>query len=241
LYVDKDNALTDRKMKHRIVRRIERPPADIVRLLGELGVATVHEAQGRTGLMRPYMRPLYPGAGLAAPAITVSCHPGDNLMIHAAMEVCSPGDVLVVAPVSESYDGMFGELLATSCRAHGVAGLVIDAGVRDTADLIEMKFPVWSKAVSAQGTVKAAAGSVNIDVVCAGALVHPGDVVIGDQDGVVVVPRRDAAEVAKLGELRRAKEERSRERLRAGELGLDMYNLRAKLAELGVEYVESDE
>jgi 4-hydroxy-4-methyl-2-oxoglutarate aldolase len=228
-------------MKPRIVRRIARPPAEIVRLLGELGVATVHEAQGRTGLMRPYMRPLYPAARLAAPAVTVSCHPGDNLMIHAALEVCAPDDVLVVAPVSESSDGMFGELLATSCRAHGIAGLVIDAGVRDSADLTAMNFPVWSKAISAQGTVKSSAGSVNIDVVCAGAIVHPGDVIVADHDGVVVVPREHATEVAKLAQQRQAKEERNRERLRAGELGLDMYGLRAKLSELGVEYVESDE
>jgi len=191
--------------------------------------------------MRPYMRPLYPSARLAAPAITVSCHPGDNLMIHAAVEVCSAGDVLVVAPVSESSDGMFGELLAVSCRAHGVVGLVVDAGVRDTADLTAMNFPVWSKTISAQGTVKSSAGSVNIDMVCAGAVVHPGDVIVGDHDGVVVVRRENAAEVARLGQQRQAKEERSRERLRSGELGLDMYGLRPKLAELGVEYVDSDE
>ena len=228
-------------MKPKIVRKVERSPADVVRLLGVLGVATVHEAQGRTGLMRPYLRPIYPAARLAAPAITVSCHPGDNLMIHAAIEVCAPGDVLVVAPVSDSADGMFGELLAVSCRAHGVVGLVIDAGVRDTADLIAMNFPVWSKAVSAQGTVKSTAGSVNIDVVCAGALVRAGDVIIGDQDGVVVVPREHAAEVARLAQERQTKEERNRERLRAGELGLDMYGLRAKLTELGVEYVDSED
>jgi 4-hydroxy-4-methyl-2-oxoglutarate aldolase len=227
-------------MKNKIVRHIERPPVNIVRLLGELGVATVHEAQGRIGLMRPYMRPVYPAARLAAPAITVSSHPGDNLMIHAALEVCSPGDVLVVAPVAESTDGMFGELLGTSCQAHGVVGLVIDAGVRDCAELTVMGFPVWSKAISAQGTVKATAGSVNIDVVCAGALVHPGDIIVADQDGVVVVARADAGEVAKLGEQRRAKEEAARQRLRTGELGLDMYSLRAKLAELGVEYVDSE-
>ena len=228
-------------MQPRVVRKINRPPADVVRLLGELGVATVHEAQGRTGLMRPYMRPIYPAARLAAPAITVSCHPGDNLMIHAAVEVCSPGDVLVVAPLSESSDGMFGELLAVSCRAHGVVGLVMDAGVRDSADLIAMNFPVWSKAISAQGTVKATAGSVNIDIICAGALVHPGDVIVGDQDGVVVVPREDAVTVAGLAKQRQAKEVRSRERLGAGELGLDMYGLRSKLAELGVKYVDSEE
>lgn len=225
-------------MKPVIVRRIPRPDAEIVRVLGELGVATVHEAQGRTGLMRPYMRPVYPAARLAAPAVTVSCHPGDNLMIHAAMEVCRPGDVLVVAPVSESTDGMFGELLAVSCRAHGVVGLVIDAGVRDTSDLTAMQFPVWSKAISAQGTVKATAGSVNVDVVCAGAMVHPGDVIVGDQDGVVVVKREAAVEMANLADQRRAKEERTREKLRSGELGLDMYGLRARLAELGVEYLD---
>jgi 4-hydroxy-4-methyl-2-oxoglutarate aldolase len=226
-------------MNPKIVRQIARPPAKVISLLGELGVATVHEAQGRTGLMRPYVRPLYSGARLAGPAITVSCHPGDNLMIHAAVEICRPGDVLVVAPTSESTDGMFGELLAVSCRAHGVAGLVIDAGVRDSADLTAMNFPVWSKAVSAQGTVKSAAGAVNIAVVCAGALVHPGDVIVADQDGVAVVPAQAAEQVSKLGLQRREKEERTRERLRAGELGLDIYDLRAKLAELGVEYVDS--
>jgi 4-hydroxy-4-methyl-2-oxoglutarate aldolase len=226
-------------MNPKIVRQIARPPARVISLLGELGVATVHEAQGRTGLMRPYMRPLYSGARLAGPAITVSCHPGDNLMIHAAVEICRPGDVLVVAPTSESTDGMFGELLAVSCRAHGVAGLVIDAGVRDSADLTAMNFPVWSKAVSAQGTVKSAAGAVNIAVVCAGALVHPGDVIVADQDGVAVVPAQAAEQVSKLGLQRQEKEERTRERLRAGELGLDIYDLRAKLAELGVEYVDS--
>jgi 4-hydroxy-4-methyl-2-oxoglutarate aldolase len=227
-------------MKNQIVRHIERPPAEVVRWLGELGVATVHEAQGRTGLMRPCMRPIYPAARLAGPAITVSSHPGDNLMIHAALEVCRPGDVLVVAPVAESTDGMFGELLATSCRARGVVGLIIDAGVRDSTDLTAMAFPVWSKAISAQGTVKATAGSVNIDLVCAGALVHPGDVIVADQDGVVVVARGDAREVARLGEERRAKEESARQRLAEGELGLDLYSLRAKLRELGVQYIDSE-
>jgi 4-hydroxy-4-methyl-2-oxoglutarate aldolase len=226
-------------MNPKIVRKIERPSADIVRELGKQGVATVHEAQGRTGLMYPYMRPIYSGARLAAPAITVLCHPGDNMMIHAALEVCSPGDVLVVATLSESSDGMFGELLATSCQAHGVVGLIIDAGVRDTADLTTMNFPVWSKAISSQGTVKATAGFVNVDMVCAGALVHPGDVVIADQDGVVVVSRQHAAETVKLGQQRMAKEEAARARLRNGELGLDMYDLRSKLKELGVEYVDS--
>jgi 4-hydroxy-4-methyl-2-oxoglutarate aldolase len=220
------------------VRSISRPEAEVIQRLGELGVATVHEAQGRAGLMKPYMRPIYSTAKVAGPAVTVLSHPGDNLMIHAAVEICQPGDVLVVALVSESTDGMFGELLACSVRAHGVAGVVIDAGVRDVADLTEMKFPVWSKAICAQGTVKETAGSVNVDVVCAGALVHPGDIIIGDLDGIVVVPREQAAEVTRLGGERLAKEQRSRERLSSGELGVDMYGLRAKLASLGVKYLE---
>ena len=225
-------------MGHKVVRRIQRPAADDVKLLGELGVATVHEAQGRSGLMRPYMRPIYPAAKVAAPAVTVSCQPGDNLMIHAAVEVCQPGDILVVVTTSESTDGMFGELLATSLQAHGVVGLIIDAGVRDVAELTDMKFPVWAKAVSAQGTVKASPGSVNVPVVCAGALVNPGDVIVGDADGVAVVPRAAAAEIAQLGSQRRSKEEKTRERLAKGELGVDFYGLRAKLKELGVEYVD---
>lgn len=188
--------------------------------------------------MRPYMRPIYGTAKAAGSAITISCQPGDNLMIHAAMELCQAGDLLVVTTMSESTDGMFGELLAVSARAHGVVGLVIDAGVRDVADLTAMNFPVWSKAVSAQGTVKATAGSVNVPVVCAGANVRPGDVIVGDVDGVVVVPGPEAAAVARLGAERLAKEEKSRARLRQGELGLDFYGLRAKLAELGVEYVD---
>jgi len=223
-------------MKPIIVREITRPAVDVVNELGELGVATVHEAQSRTGLMRPYMRPSFADARVAGPAITVLCHPGDNLMIHAALDVAKAGDVLVVATLSESTDGMFGELLATSCQARGVAGSVIDAGVRDVADLTSIIFPVWSKAISAQGTVKATAGSVNIDIVCAGALVHPGDVIIGDIDGVVVVRRDSAGEVLRLSEERYAKEAAARKRLAAGELGLDMYDLRAKLKELGVEY-----
>jgi 4-hydroxy-4-methyl-2-oxoglutarate aldolase len=227
-------------MRPVVVRHIERADAATIRLLGELGVATVHEAQGRSGLMRPYMRPIYPEARLSGSAVTVLCPPGDNLMIHAAMEVVASGDVLVVAVTSASDNGMFGDLLAESCRAHGVVGLVIDAGVRDTAELTAMNFPVWSKAISAQGTVKASAGCVNVDVVCAGALVRPGDVIVADQDGVVVVPRRAAVETANLGDQRRSREERSRARLKSGELGLDMYSLRAKLAELGVQWKESE-
>ncbi|HLI82509.1 MAG TPA: 4-carboxy-4-hydroxy-2-oxoadipate aldolase/oxaloacetate decarboxylase [Bryobacteraceae bacterium] len=228
-------------MSHKIIRRIPRPEAEAVRILGASGVATVHEAQGRTGLMRPYMRPIYPTARVAGPAVTISIAPGDNLMIHASIEVCKPGDVLVVAPTSECTDGYFGELLGVSCQAHGIAGLIIDAGVRDTAELTAMNFPVWSKAVSAQGTVKNVPGDVNIPVVCAGARVNPGDVIVADADGVVVVARERAAEVAKASEQRIAKEEKSRERLRKGELGIDFYGLRAKLAELGVEIVEGAE
>jgi len=227
-------------MKPTIVRRIPRAPADVIGLLGQQGVATVHEAQGRSGLMRPYMRPIYPAARAAGSAITVLCQTGDNLMIHAAIELCQPGDLLVVATTSESTDGMFGELLAVSARAHGVAGLIIDAGVRDVADLAAMDFPVWAKAIHAQGTVKATAGWVNVPIVCAGALVRPGDVVVGDADGVVVVPRTRAAEVARLGAERIAKEQRSRERLRSGELGLDFYGLRARLSELGVQYLDEE-
>lgn len=225
-------------MKYRIVKSIQRADAEVIKTLGEQGVATVHEAQNRTGLLNPCMRPIYPSARVAGSAVTISCQPGDNLMIHAAIEVCQPGDVLVVTTISESTDGMFGELLATSCQAHGIAGLVIDAGVRDVADLTAMNFPVWSKAISAQGTVKATPGSVNIEVVCAGAIVRPGDIVVGDIDGVVVIRRELASEVAKLGQQRLEKEQKSRERLKAGELGVDFYGLRAKLTELGVEYVE---
>lgn len=225
-------------MKSVVVRNIERPDAEMVRKLGEYGVATVHEAQGRRGLMLPYMRPIYPAARIASPAVTVYCHAGDNLMIHAAVEVCRPGDVVVVTTQSESSDGMFGELLATSFQAHGISGLIIDAGVRDVADLTSMQFPVFSRAISSQGTVKETAGSVNIDVVCAGALVHPGDVIVADIDGVVVVQRDEVDEVVRLCGERLAKEAKNRERLRAGELGLDMYGLRAKLRALGVEYVD---
>jgi 4-hydroxy-4-methyl-2-oxoglutarate aldolase len=224
-------------MKPRIVRNIERPDPEVVRKLGEYGTATVHEAQGRTGLMLPYMRPIYSSAKIASPAVTVLCHPGDNLMFHAAIEVCKPGDCLVVATHSDSTDGFFGELLATSCRAHGIKGLVIHAGVRDVADLTAMQFPAFSRAISAQGTVKETAGYVNIDIVCAGALVHPGDVIVADVDGIVVVPRLEAPEVVRACEARLAKEAKNRERLKAGELGLDMYGLREKLKNLGVEWI----
>ncbi len=187
------------------------------------------------------MRPIYSTAKAAGSAITVSCQPGDNLMLHAAVELCQPGDMLVVTTTSESTDGMFGELLAVSARARGVVGLIIDAGVRDVADLTSMEFPVWSRAISAQGTVKATPGSVNVPVVCAGASVRAGDVIVADVDGVVVIPRPRAAEVDRLGAERVAKERKTRERLRGGELGLDFYGLRARLAELGVQYLEEEE
>jgi 4-hydroxy-4-methyl-2-oxoglutarate aldolase len=229
-------------MTPRIVRTIARADSRTINALGDFGVATVHEAQGRNGLMRAYMRPIYPSARVAGSAITVLCPPGDNLTIHAAIEVCREGDVLVVAIASASDHsdacGMFGDLLATSCRSHGVRALVIDAGVRDIAELTQMEFPAWSKAISAQGTVKAAVGSVNLPIVCAGVEVNPGDVIVGDADGVVVVKRNSAAEVAKAAQQRREKEELARRRLGSGELGLDIYGLRAKLTELGVEYVD---
>jgi 4-hydroxy-4-methyl-2-oxoglutarate aldolase len=228
-------------VKPTIVRKIWRPDAEAVNTLQQLGVATVHEAQGRSGLMRPYMRPIYTTAKAAGPAVTVSCQPGDNLMIHAALDLCQAGDILVVTTTSESTDGMFGELLAVSSRARGVVGLVIDAGVRDVTDITAMDFPVWAKAISAQGTVKATPGSVNIPVVCAGAIVRAGDVIVGDADGVCVVPRRTAADVARLGTERVAKEAKTRERLRKGELGLDFYGFRARLAELGVQYVDEEQ
>jgi len=225
-------------MKPRIIRNIPRPDPAVARALGEFGVATVHEAQGRKGLMRSYLRPIYPDARVAGPAITISSHPGDNLMLHAAVELCKPGDVLVVTTTSESTDGMFGELLGVSYRAHGLAGLIIDAGVRDIAELAAMKFPVWAKAISSQGTVKSAPGSVNIPVVCAGAIVDPGDIIVADADGVVVVAAAEAAQVVSLASQRVAKENKTRERLRSGELGLDIYGLRAKLQELGIEYLD---
>ena len=227
-------------MKNLVVRNIDRASNNVVAQLAELGVATVHEAMGRNGLMKPYMRPIYAGARIAGSAVTVLAQPGDNWMIHVGIEQCKPGDVMVVAVTADNTDGMFGELLGTALQTRGVVGLVIDAGCRDVSDLTKMKFPVWSRAISAKGTVKSTIGSVNVPVVCAGALVHPGDVIVADQDGVVVVARSDVREVARLGDERRAKEERARQRLGEGELGLDLYSLRAKLRELGVQYIDSE-
>jgi 4-hydroxy-4-methyl-2-oxoglutarate aldolase len=220
-----------------VVRNVEQPPADAVAVLEKYGVTTVHEAQGRCGLLASYMRPIFPGASIAGPAVTVSLPPGDNLMIHVAVEVCGQGSILVVAPTSPCTDGYFGELLATSLRAHGVKGLVIDAGCRDVRALTEMKFPVWSRAISSQGTVKATLGSVNMPIVCAGALIEAGDVIIADDDGVVVVKRTAAEEVASAAEQRVRKENVTRERLARGELGLDIYDMRQKIAQLGLKYL----
>ncbi len=222
-----------------VVRRnIQRADASAVVELGKLGVATVHEAQGKTGLMKPYMRPVYTGARAAGTAVTVLAQPGDNWMLHVAVEQCQEADLLVVGVTADNTDGMFGELLATSLRSRGVRGIVIDAGTRDVAELREMDFPAWSKAISARGTAKATLGSVNVPVVCAGVTVHPGDAVVADDDGVVVVPRADAAAVLKAGLARLDKEAETRRRLAAGKLGLDIYDMRPKLEAAGLRYID---
>jgi 4-hydroxy-4-methyl-2-oxoglutarate aldolase len=221
-----------------VKRNIVRPDAAAVEKLSRFGVATIHEAMGRTGLMQPYLRPIYPGARICGSALTVLMHPGDNWMLHVAAEEIRPGDVVVAAVTAESTDGYFGELLATSFRAHGAIGLVIDAGVRDVKDLTAMQFPTWSKAISAQGTVKATLGSVNVPVVCAGAPVSPGDIIVADDDGVVVVPAASAQKTLDAAATREASEEEKRSKLASGVLGLDMYKMREPLAKAGLKYLD---
>jgi 4-hydroxy-4-methyl-2-oxoglutarate aldolase len=222
------------------VRNVTRAHPDSVAELAKYGVATIHEAMGRVGLLAPYMRPIYTGAKACGTAVTIFAHPGDNWMLHVAAEMLNEGDIAVLGTSSENADGMFGDLLATSYRARGGVGLVIDAACRDTAELTAMGFPVWSKAVNGKGTVKATVGSVNTPIICAGALIHPGDVVVADDDGVVVVPKARAAEVAAAAAKREAKEAGVRRRLAAGELGLDVYGMRDTLAKAGLRYVADE-
>ncbi|MEU4420072.1 4-carboxy-4-hydroxy-2-oxoadipate aldolase/oxaloacetate decarboxylase [Actinoplanes sp. NPDC024001] len=224
--------------RHRIVRTSRRVPQDVLAGLAEAGAATVHEADGRRGAVSPDLRPIQAGARIAGSAVTVSCHPGDNLMIHAAVEQVRPGDVVVVTTTSPCTDGMLGDLLATSLRARGAIGVVLDAGVRDVAELRAMGFQVWSRAISTQGTVKASPGSVNVPIVVGGQVINPGDAIVADDDGVVVVPHERAAAVLEQARQRAANEDAKRERLAAGELGLDMYQLRPLLEKLGVRYVD---
>lgn len=228
-------------MRNVIVTNPPRADLSVVDKLAEFGVATVHEAMGRTGYLGPGLRPPYLGSRIGGTAVTVVCWPGDNMMIHAAVEQCQEGDILVVTTTSPNTDGAFGELLATSLRSRGVRGLVTTGGVRDVAELHEMDFPVWSSAVSAQGTVKATAGAVNVPVTVGGQLIRPGDAIVADDDGVVVVARQDVDRALEGSQARIDKEAASREALRSGELGLDRYGLRAKLAELGVEYVSYED
>lgn len=224
-----------------VVTDIRRPEAGIVEGFSTIGVATIHEAQGRRGLMASHMRPVWRPAHVAGPAVTVEVAPGDNWMIHVAVEQCQPGDIMIVAPTSPCEDGYFGELLATSMVARGIKAFIIDAGIRDAADITKMKYPVWSKAIFAQGTVKETVGNVNTPVVCAGQLVNPGDIVVADDDGIVVVRRDEGADILAKSQKRDADEAEKRKVLQTGKLGLDIYNMRPRLAERGLKYVKSQD